>query len=469
MQAIVENENMEIAESNRPVDILNREDFVNRIMDLINTVSDSRGSYTFSLNGSWGVGKSFVLNMLEEQLLTYQAGEKYLVFHYNCWQYDYYEEPLFAIVAAMLEYMDKETHFFSPEFRNKATAAFEVVRPVLKQVMAEASKSMIGIDVTRLIGILKNEGKAFSDVIEYQEKEKAADDPYFSFTRTLGKVKEQLDTLAQDHTVVVIVDELDRCLPTYAIKVLERLHHLFYGVENCMVVVAVAEDQLDNTIKQVFGEKIATEQYLKKFIDFRMNLDAGEIKGSFSEKHKDYFSMFDQSLIDSNFDVDEFCAALFDSLNPRTQEHLMERIKTVHRILIPEEKKDYSVMCFEMLWIVLLHNGLTNDMPISMDGGKYHIAVRRNVSTSLTTFSDYIGEKWSGISMRHAHSWTGSHEAYVFDDPIDIPQLMLWYLCDMYPNKTIAYQLYTHTPRLEEYEENQKHFKHFNELLSIIQ
>ena len=98
-----------------PVDLLNRQAIVDQMIHLLDILSDSRSSCTFALNGKWGSGKTFVLNMLEQQLREYQDGEKYIVFHYNCWQYDYYEEPLVAIIAAMLDSLNDQTNLFSPD------------------------------------------------------------------------------------------------------------------------------------------------------------------------------------------------------------------------------------------------------------------------------------------------------------------------------------------------------------------
>ncbi len=46
--------------------------------------------------------------MLEEKLASYKDGNQFLVFHYNCWKYDYYSKPLIAIVSAMQEGIDEE-------------------------------------------------------------------------------------------------------------------------------------------------------------------------------------------------------------------------------------------------------------------------------------------------------------------------------------------------------------------------
>lgn len=467
MRDNIEGEDLEIVDSEQPFDLLNRQEIVDQIMQLINAISDNRGSFTFSLNGEWGSGKTFVLNMLEENLLTYQDGKKYLVFHYNCWEYDYYEEPLFAIIASLLEGIDEETHLLSKEARDAIKVGIETVKPYLLKIASAVSKANLGFDVTRVSQMVSDLKQRLENANDSPGPEREYD-PYFSFNSTLRYIQRQFRELSQDYTVVLVVDELDRCMPAYAVKVLERLHHLFYGVKNCIVVLAVAKGQIDHTIKQVFGNETMVDQYLKKFIDFQMELGVGTIQGSFSQKYSEYFAMFDKTLIETEFDIDEFCAALFDSLDPRTQEHLMNRIKTAHKILIPEEKKDYSFLCFEMLWIVLLHNGLTNNMPILMERGKFCLTEKRSLTTSLDKFSEYIRKKWTNISMLPSTYWHGYIESNIFNNPIDIPQLMIWYLDDMYPNEVMEYQLDESTPRLEEYLRNREEIKRFDDLLNII-
>lgn len=88
------------------VDVLNREQFIDMLYQLVNTMSDLKQGKIFSIDGTWGYGKTYVLEELERRLSpvvnedTYD--DKFYVFHYNCWQYDYYEEPSVAIISAML-------------------------------------------------------------------------------------------------------------------------------------------------------------------------------------------------------------------------------------------------------------------------------------------------------------------------------------------------------------------------------
>ena len=277
-----------MTEGELPLDLLNRQGIIEQLMQLLNIISDNRSSSTFALNGTWGVGKTFVLNRLMKQLLDYQDGEKFFVFHYNCWQYDYYEEPLIAIVAAMLDSVDQENHFFSQSLREKAKQGMAVAKPILEKIAKDFIEKKVGVDITDLITFFKGSAEAVEGV--GAQKADANDyDKYYSFKKAISSAKDGIRALSQERTIVVIVDELDRCLPSYAIKVMERLHHLFAELDNCAVILAVDKGQLDQTVQQIFGADTDTTKYLKKFINFEVQLDTGRIEGSFTEKYVDYF------------------------------------------------------------------------------------------------------------------------------------------------------------------------------------
>lgn len=88
------------------LDLLNREEFVGNVIKIVNQLSDIKRGCCFAIEGGWGVGKTFVIEEIEEQLKVLQSEEtnsdRYFVFHYNCWQHDYYDEPAVAIISAML-------------------------------------------------------------------------------------------------------------------------------------------------------------------------------------------------------------------------------------------------------------------------------------------------------------------------------------------------------------------------------
>jgi hypothetical protein len=69
-----------------------------------------------------------------------------------------------------------------------------------------------------------------------------------------------------------MVDELDRCNPTFAVKVLERIKHLF-DVPNVVFILSIDKKQLVCSVKGFYGSnEIDAEEYLRRFIDIEYNL-----------------------------------------------------------------------------------------------------------------------------------------------------------------------------------------------------
>lgn len=148
-----------------------------------------------------------------------------------------------------------------------------------------------------------------------------------------------------------MVDELDRCLPEYAIKVLERLHHLTEGVSNVISVIAMDKEQLLSSVHQIFGFDDSAK-YLKKFIQFYITLDKGVISEQFVDKHADYVGLFDENLITYEDSIEEFMQAVFSEIGAREQEQLIYKTKLIHNLLF-KNPKDYGFMCIELLIMVI--------------------------------------------------------------------------------------------------------------------
>ena len=71
--------------------------------------------------------------------------------------------------------------------------------------------------------------------------------------------------------LIVLIDELDRCRPTYAVETLEAVRHLF-TVDGVVVVVAVNRKQLAEAVKGLYGEGFNGGRYLDRFADRRIRL-----------------------------------------------------------------------------------------------------------------------------------------------------------------------------------------------------
>lgn len=330
----------------RKIDILDRKEFIDRAVQIINLVSSNKGNLTFAINGSWGSGKTFVLDRIEETLAD-DPLENFVVIHYNCWKYDYYDEPLIALVSVLNDFEDSTKHL-----PDDAKAAFRVIaKEVGKSIFTQFIKQKTGIDLSSTLQKIDETGNLITEATNNNHDY----DPFFSFTKELSAVKDGLEKISEKHTIVLAVDELDRCLPEYSIKVLERLHHIAEGIPNFITIISVDKSRLVNTVESIFGKKSA-ENYLKKFIRFEMKLDLGK-QGNpkFFEKFSDFYNRFDSSLYGELNDTDQFLEELFRDIDIRTQEHLVEKATIFHDICFGDEKQDHSVMYMELFYSTLYY------------------------------------------------------------------------------------------------------------------
>jgi len=278
------------------IDILNRDIFVDNLLRVMDNISDNKSSTSFALNGVWGSGKSFVLDMFEKKLAEIQseetAADKYFVVRYNSWKYDYYEEPLIAIVATMISAIEEKTKLF-PDSKEKqeVLGVLKAVGLSLLSFGNTVVKEKTEIDFQKayetVISGEKNGAEAFNKEHEY--------DIYFGFNKVMDKLTVLLQRLAEKYTVVIIVDELDRCLPEYAIKVLERLHHLTENNSNTITMISIDKQQLMSSVKQIFGFE-NPDRYLEKFFEFEIKLDYGTASEKIIEKYSSYVDLFDKEL-----------------------------------------------------------------------------------------------------------------------------------------------------------------------------
>lgn len=336
------------------LDLLDREKFVGSVIKIVNQLSDIKRGCCFAIEGGWGVGKTFVIEEIEERLIVIQSEEtncdRYFVFHYNCWQHDYYEEPAVAIISAMLASIKEDEALLSKDIDNTVKAGYKLAKEKIKEIAGLYIENKIGINLISWAEDFKNNK-------EINQKAENEFDEMFNFSQTIEKVRKKLQEIAAERTIVLFVDELDRCIPHYAIKVLERLHHIFYGLDNVVVVMAIDRKQLEHSVEEMFGVRkdessIDIERYLKKFIDFSMVLDIGTMNESYWEKYETYFDKFKINDSDNREKACCILSIFLAGIDIRNQEKIIEKAYLIHCFLC-NEPLDISVWVFEMMYATL--------------------------------------------------------------------------------------------------------------------
>lgn len=103
------------------------------------------------------------------------------------------------------------------------------------------------------------------DPINYHDVKKAIR----SFKTALQNVASSLSS--KNRPLIIAIDELDRCRPSYAVELLEIVKH-FFSVENIVFVLAIDKPQLSHAIKAIYGNEFDSTGYLRRFIDLDFRL-----------------------------------------------------------------------------------------------------------------------------------------------------------------------------------------------------
>lgn len=375
-------------------DVLDRGGFIEKLKDLVNVISENKQGCCFGLNGFWGSGKSFVLEKFEEEIKEIQSEEtgdtKYFVFHYDCRKYDYYEEPAIAIIAAMLDATDRELNVFTSEQRDVVKKmAWETAKETLKVVASELCKNKVGIDLVEI---------ATNTIEERMKEDDNSFDSLYGFKRALEATRKGIQKIADRKAVVIIVDELDRCLPEYTIKVLERLHHIFTDLKNVIVIVSMDKTQIEHSIKEIYGE-INVDTYLRKFISFKVNLDNGKA-GQYIKKYETYTSMF-EFLQGEEQIVEKFFSDIMSGLDIRTQERIFNKAETIHKLICSEEIKDSSIMTFEILFLTIALRTKSNNIEWLVNKGhypNYEKSLGKNYYNVIKEYEKQVSDRLQSIN-----------------------------------------------------------------------
>lgn len=334
------------------IDILNRQEFVMQLVSIVQQLANEGNGCTFAIDGLWGSGKSYVLDMLESEINLFQhpdaAGGKYIVFRYDCWQYDYYDEPAIAIIAAIRDACEKYNQLI-PKPTPELAAAFKVAKDLGKELVYNVMETKIGWSPESII----NRYEEHRDGVAKGTEKSRKYDTFFEFKSILTKTRKQLSQMAADKPIIIIVDELDRCIPEYAIKVLERLHHFFESQSNIVVILAYDGQKLNHVVRNIYGiEADDVQHFMRKFIDFSVQLNIGIVSDAFWERHKSYLEYFDTMNDDDIKELSRFSSQLFKNIDVRTQEKIIDRIIVLHKLAFVD-LSDLSILYYELLHQVI--------------------------------------------------------------------------------------------------------------------
>ena len=204
---------------------------------------------------------------------------------------------------------------------------------VAGQVVAAGAKGLVKQTATRLIGeaatdeltalaaSLSSAGKDVSVTAEklFDEQGKAFLEKFRAGQRSIAEFRRELIRVLQGPMLAkrrlplfVLVDELDRCRPNYAVSLLERMKHLF-EIDDVVFVMATDTSQLQHSIRALYGSGFDSSRYLFRFFDQTYRFAKPSVEKFFAA----HFSDIDHSKITGPPETkpDSFVAYIFEAFS----------------------------------------------------------------------------------------------------------------------------------------------------------
>ena len=228
-------------------DALKRSDVAEKLTNLISGQSDP---FVISLHGHWGTGKTFLLKRWQQQL----ENDGFQAIYFNAWEDDFCDDPFVAIIGQLSDFLKRKG------IKGLADKIRKAAKPLLIQGTLSVVRNVSGLPPDGNLEQFAD--KTLADYSRQGEKKKELKT---ALQELSGKVK--ADT---GHPLVFIIDELDRCRPTFAIELLERVKHIF-DIPDMVFVFGINRDELCSSIRSVYGE-IDADTYLRRFFDMEFML-----------------------------------------------------------------------------------------------------------------------------------------------------------------------------------------------------
>ena len=247
-------------------DLLGRKEPAEVLTHLVGSIE---GPCVLAVDAAWGAGKTTFLKIWSQHL----RNQGFPVVGFNAWETDHSGDPFVALSSELTEGLQEyKDEPLVQKIDETKKAAKEVFRRAVPGIIRVTTAGIL--DVSPLIE--KELGQTLASyakdrLSEYQEAQKSVN----TFRNVLQDMAGTLSKSRENRPLIVVIDELDRCRPSYAVELLEVAKHLFM-VDHIVFVLAVNRSELGHSIKALYGSGFDAEGYLRRFFDVDSRLPEPE-------------------------------------------------------------------------------------------------------------------------------------------------------------------------------------------------
>ena len=239
-------------------------------------VESTTQPFVISVQAPSGWGKTTFIKMWKTQLETLG----HICFYFNAWENDFVDDPLIAFVGEINKVtLDKSVMGqLSVQLKQLQNVGGKIVRRALPLTIQIATQGLLGQEtVKQASNLLFASGGEIANFASQLAEENIRQ--YESDKNGIREFRNELKQFMKSLSagqgkrapVVFFIDELDRCRPEFTIRLLERIKQIF-SVEGIVFVLGVDRAQLEQAIKSIHGEGIDRDGYLRRFVDYTVNL-----------------------------------------------------------------------------------------------------------------------------------------------------------------------------------------------------
>lgn len=298
------------------------------LYNLVRPLNFQEDSWSIAINGKWGTGKTFFIKQCQlilDNAFTCENEEirqainvlcpndkhdirqtHFRTAYYDAWEHDSEEDPIASLIRCLT------STDWSMSVKETLEKAINIGIKILN--------ATTHVDLSDLYKTLNGKSEK-SDTIDALRKQ---------FNEVLAKLA------PQEGKLIIFIDELDRCKPTYAVKLLERIKHYFSN-PNVTFIFAIDLGQLQYTINQYYGSQFNGYQYLDRFFDLVVSLPEPDIDKYFNNTQNileaaQHFNKLDPK----NSNYYRFCKELID--------HFSFSIRQINHFYLKTNSATYNLL-----------------------------------------------------------------------------------------------------------------------------
>ena len=242
---------------------------------LTNYLVGEHDGFVLNLNGAWGTGKTEFLRRLYS-LLTNKG---HPTIYIDAWESAFSEIPLSVVSSELLNQLSCINENIGNDLEKVGEYLGRALKGTIIGGAGLLSKHFLGdasAGTEMAKALFEQSPKDFLESVKGDHTEQVD---------AIKQIRLQLELLAEviktnygsALPVIVLIDELDRCRPSYAIEMLEVIKH-FFTTKNFVFVVATDTNQLQESIKSIYGSEFDSKTYLKRFFNREARLDEPDLE-----------------------------------------------------------------------------------------------------------------------------------------------------------------------------------------------